>query len=390
MFFLASVCNHSEVLKVIYFIQELLRIIFIIVPMLLIVMVSIDFGKNVIGKESDMSKNVSMVIKRIIAAVFLFLVPTVVSLIISLVGETTTFTTCLNNANLSYIHDMQVLEEEEKIRREEEAKNKSPLSVVDLSNGSGVATTGGGSTTVASSGTLPSDKKYYPINGKKNGKELKNLEIDGKWLSDSEMKDISSAIKRSINSSDDWGTRVALAGWSLIYYSSEKGVKIHYQLGGNGLHKAFYHGWGTKLSSEAVNSRCSKDNSVNYNNDCGNGKDKYVGMDCTQFIRWAVYNGCGISVTASCSNNSKVICYTDRSKFSRTSDYDDAKPGDILIKNGHVVLFLKKSGSDYYIAETTRGKGHGTLINKYTKSGLKKDGFEVIQMTDGYKKYCKK
>lgn len=83
-----SVCDNIMFLKVMSFIKILLDIVFFVVPMGLIVMVSLDFAKNVIsGREDDMKKNFNLVIKRLIYAVALFLVPTIVEFAINGLGS---------------------------------------------------------------------------------------------------------------------------------------------------------------------------------------------------------------------------------------------------------------------------------------------------------------
>ena len=111
MFFLKGVCDQSVVLKVIYFVGEILNRVLFLIPIFLIVLMIIDFSKSVIGKEEDMSKNLNLAIKRTVSAVFIFLLPNVVGLFVTIVGDKTSLTTCMANANLSYINQMQAEEE---------------------------------------------------------------------------------------------------------------------------------------------------------------------------------------------------------------------------------------------------------------------------------------
>lgn len=80
-------CGGSGVLRVIKFIWELLDILHFIIPIGLIVIVTIDLAKNVVAsKDDDMKKNFSLVMKRVLFAVALFLVPTVVEFCVELLG----------------------------------------------------------------------------------------------------------------------------------------------------------------------------------------------------------------------------------------------------------------------------------------------------------------
>lgn len=81
-------CGGEFVLKIIRFIWRLIDTSLIIIPMGLILMVMVDFAKSVIaGQEGDMKKNLNIALKRIIFAMTIFLVPFIVSAVISLLGE---------------------------------------------------------------------------------------------------------------------------------------------------------------------------------------------------------------------------------------------------------------------------------------------------------------
>lgn len=60
-----------------------------VAPILLILWGTLDLVKSVIaGKEEDIKKNQGTLIKRIISAVIIFLIPTAVSLLLGLIGST--------------------------------------------------------------------------------------------------------------------------------------------------------------------------------------------------------------------------------------------------------------------------------------------------------------
>ena len=72
--------NYCQVARIIVFVKKIMNIVFFIVPMLLIVMLTFDFFKNVIsGSEDEVKKNTSLAIKRIIAAIILFLIPHIIN-----------------------------------------------------------------------------------------------------------------------------------------------------------------------------------------------------------------------------------------------------------------------------------------------------------------------
>ena len=83
---LLLVCNDS--LKVLVsVVKTILGVIQIAIPIALIVLGTIDLGKAVIAsKEDDIKKNQGILIKRVIAAVLVFLVATIVTFAMGLIG----------------------------------------------------------------------------------------------------------------------------------------------------------------------------------------------------------------------------------------------------------------------------------------------------------------
>lgn len=126
MFFL-SVCENPGVLKIIAFVLKMLDLVFFIVPIGLIVMISLDFTKSVIAsRDDDFRKNLNLVIKRLIFTVVLFLVPTLVEFMITIVDDAQNtlsgeYNSCLEN--IENIQHFQAIYDWEK-RREEEAWQK--------------------------------------------------------------------------------------------------------------------------------------------------------------------------------------------------------------------------------------------------------------------------
>ena len=81
-------CHNVDLLKAIMFAKAILNIIFIIVPIGLIIMMAIDFLKVVVaGNENEQKKSFNISLKRAISVVILFFVPTMVDLLMSLLGN---------------------------------------------------------------------------------------------------------------------------------------------------------------------------------------------------------------------------------------------------------------------------------------------------------------
>lgn len=65
-----------------------LKVIQVVVPILLILWGSIDLIKSVVaGKEDDIKKNQKTLLKRVVSAVIIFLVPFLVSVVLGLIGS---------------------------------------------------------------------------------------------------------------------------------------------------------------------------------------------------------------------------------------------------------------------------------------------------------------
>ncbi|MFA5409678.1 MAG: hypothetical protein WC343_12985 [Bacilli bacterium] len=70
--------------------KSILQIIQILIPIGLIILGTIDLGKAVIAsKEDEIKKNQQVLLKRCISAVLVFLVATIVSFVVGLVGNDT-------------------------------------------------------------------------------------------------------------------------------------------------------------------------------------------------------------------------------------------------------------------------------------------------------------
>ncbi len=91
-------CTYSELLPILQIIKFILKVIQYVVPVILILMGTIDLIKAVTqGKEDDIKKGQKTLISRAIAAVIVFLVPLIVSVIMGLIG-TPEWKTCWDEA----------------------------------------------------------------------------------------------------------------------------------------------------------------------------------------------------------------------------------------------------------------------------------------------------
>lgn len=120
-----SLCEIPVVLQIIYFVKILINLIKFLVPMGMIIMVIIDLGKGVISGDEKTSNILKTCGNRILAAILIFLIPTIVNFTLSLVDDMTSYESCWVNANKDDINKYQVLWDEKMAEiesKEEEEK----------------------------------------------------------------------------------------------------------------------------------------------------------------------------------------------------------------------------------------------------------------------------
>lgn len=113
MYFI-NICQNPDILRVIYLITKIFNLVFIVVPIILIVMITIDLFKTVIGNEKAEKENKKTIINRLIFAILLFFVPTIVSVIMNLLsssGINSEYQDCINNANKETINALEIQQE---------------------------------------------------------------------------------------------------------------------------------------------------------------------------------------------------------------------------------------------------------------------------------------
>ena len=102
MYILLKACENPDILRIIYLAKKILNIVFII----------IDLFKNVTNGDNDktVKDNNRIAIKRLIYAVLLFFVPTIVTVVMNLlssVGITSEYKKCIDNATKEKIEYYQ-------------------------------------------------------------------------------------------------------------------------------------------------------------------------------------------------------------------------------------------------------------------------------------------
>ena len=84
-------CNSESVKTIMHLVREIIKWIQIGIPIILVIFGMLDLGKAVMaGKEDEMKKFQGALIKRVIYAVVVFLVITIVQIVMSLVADVKT------------------------------------------------------------------------------------------------------------------------------------------------------------------------------------------------------------------------------------------------------------------------------------------------------------
>lgn len=123
-----SGCGPSGLLRAVYFFKLILDIVLIIIPIALIVLLLIDFSKMVISNDEEKkNRTFKLAMKRILYAVLIFFVPTIVSIVNSVLGDLgVDYSVCYNNITIDAINELAA--EEEAI---EEAAEKARLAKLE-------------------------------------------------------------------------------------------------------------------------------------------------------------------------------------------------------------------------------------------------------------------
>ena len=108
-----SNCGTSGLLRVVYFFKIILDVLFILIPIALIVLLIIDFAKmDISGDEGTQKKKFKLAIKRIVYAVIVFFVPTIVSIFNAALGSLgVNYLSCYTDINIDAINTLAAEEE---------------------------------------------------------------------------------------------------------------------------------------------------------------------------------------------------------------------------------------------------------------------------------------
>ena len=110
-----NICESYSFLSVIVLVKYIIGLIQLIIPILLIFFISFDFIKAIVTNDEKLrAKAISTSGKRIFYAVLFFVVPTILSLLIGVLDNSTdsknAFLSCYNNASMEKVESLKVQE----------------------------------------------------------------------------------------------------------------------------------------------------------------------------------------------------------------------------------------------------------------------------------------
>lgn len=123
-------CEQVGIVRILYLIKTFLNLGRLILPIGLILMVAIDISKSVLSQTLDSKDNtIRKIGNRILACIIVFCVPTLINLLMALIGQIgfdtnshdNTLASCYTNATPELIN---TLEEQQKLKLEKELEEK--------------------------------------------------------------------------------------------------------------------------------------------------------------------------------------------------------------------------------------------------------------------------
>ena len=128
---ITSCCSDYGLATYLHIVKEALNIIHLVVPIILIIMLSVDFAKMVINPDDPQKKKSKSIKNKFIAAVFIFFIPYIVGLLLSLIsGSMSDISGCWNAADEIF----DVMQKTEPYRSKNTTNNTTSDSVLDFSN----------------------------------------------------------------------------------------------------------------------------------------------------------------------------------------------------------------------------------------------------------------
>ncbi len=134
MFMLILFCDNPGFVRLLYLLKTAITIAKFVIPIGLIVMITIDLYKNLINGIPDDKYNIGKKIgNRILAAIIVFLIPTLINLIFQILATSNivndyhnvSFANCYNEASLELVNQLEQANELKLQEQEEQARKQA-------------------------------------------------------------------------------------------------------------------------------------------------------------------------------------------------------------------------------------------------------------------------
>lgn len=367
-----SICMNPGVLRIIYYTKVLLNILRFVIPILLIIKIIISFYKGILDPNDK--EILSKIKGKLIAGIIVFLVPTFISLFMSLIEQImgvdyyNGVSECYEFATLDYIEILEtkdLSEEEEKYLTEKEQKlseyDKLKLTLKKINE---------------------SEKNSLEVGSNANNKNMIKCNT-GSTYNTNLYNNVRTAGYKTRNG-------VVAAG---LYLSSHIDVHIPYFWSGGHFHT--YSGYADKGSNfMGVSNKwgCQVKMTLKGTTKQPKGYSYPFGLDCSGFVVWSIFNGGYYTgdetqeIRFSTSSIPSSIGGIKVSNVSVKNAKGKVKAGDIAFKKNHVGLVVSVSDSGFTVAEE-KGYDYGLIISEHKYSSSKFTN--IILMDNFYSSYKK-
>ena len=171
-----------------------------------------------------------------------------------------------------------------------------------------------------------------------------------KSFSSDEVNEMNNFINSKVDEAGyGTGAGVAAAGQTLVSVLEQKGYYLGYYWGGDRSSLGIGTSWGVNRGIAITRG--------------GNATGPEFGMDCSGFVSWSIRMGCNSNYGSKTASGYKEL------NTKSLSSLNEAKPGDILVSSGHVILIIKNNGDGTVIAAEESYSSMGLIFNKYTNLG---------------------
>lgn len=133
-------CEQPGIVQIIYFLKVFLNLIRFVTPIILIITISLDFYKNMLTGTDEKESIIKKSGNKILACIIVFLVPTIINLLLSILNAasidtsdyTNDFATCYKEANPTLIKKLKEKQAMALSAKEEEERKKNLLNYANV------------------------------------------------------------------------------------------------------------------------------------------------------------------------------------------------------------------------------------------------------------------